>query len=77
MGMTIGLKAFSAAILGGIGSFNGAVLGGLVIGIAETLSVIILTPVWKDAVSFVILILVLLFRPQGILGEKIERVKKI
>jgi branched-chain amino acid transport system permease protein len=69
MGILVGLKAFVAAVLGGIGNIPGAMLGGLLIGITETLVVGYLSPTYKDAVAFAILILVLLFRPSGLLGS--------
>ena len=68
MGIIVGLKAFVAAVLGGIGNIPGAMLGGLLIGITETMVVGYLSPTYKDAVSFAILILILLFRPSGLLG---------
>lgn len=69
MGIIVGLKAFVAAVLGGIGNIPGAVLGGLLIGITETMVVGYLSPTYKDAVAFAILILILLFRPSGLLGS--------
>ncbi len=69
MGILVGLKAFVAAVLGGIGNIPGAVLGGLLIGITETMVVGYLDPTYKDAVAFAILILILLFRPSGLLGS--------
>jgi branched-chain amino acid transport system permease protein len=69
MGILVGLKAFVAAVLGGIGNIPGAVLGGLLIGITETMVVGYLSPTYKDAVAFGILILILLFRPSGLLGS--------
>lgn len=75
MGSMLGLKAFVAAVLGGIGSIPGALVGGFAIGIAETLVSAIGLSVWKDAVVFFILIIVLIFKPAGILGKnKIEKV---
>jgi branched-chain amino acid transport system permease protein len=79
MGIIPGLKAFIAAVLGGIGNIPGAALGGLIIGITETLvggysQVIGLPSGYKDGVAFVILILMLLFKPSGLLG-KTEREK--
>jgi branched-chain amino acid transport system permease protein len=69
MGIMPGLKAFVAAVLGGIGNIPGAVLGGLVMGIAEVMVVGYLSPTWRDAIAFVLLIAILLFRPAGILGR--------
>jgi branched-chain amino acid transport system permease protein len=75
MGFTPGVKAFAAAVLGGIGNIRGAMIGGLLLGEAEVL--ISSTPVigaqWNDVVSFVVLVLILLFRPTGILGERLGR----
>jgi branched-chain amino acid transport system permease protein len=71
MGIMPGLKAFVAAVLGGIGNIPGAVLGGLVMGIAEVLVVGYLSPTWRDAIAFVLLILILLVRPAGILGQNV------
>lgn len=70
MGFNLLLFLFSAAILGGIGSIYGAILGGMVIGIAADLSVMVISPAYKPAIAFGIMILVLLVRPSGILGEK-------
>ncbi|HKQ57722.1 MAG TPA: branched-chain amino acid ABC transporter permease [Candidatus Eisenbacteria bacterium] len=69
MGIMPGLKAFVAAVLGGIGNIPGAVLGGLVMGVAEVMVVGYLSPTWRDAIAFVLLILILLVRPQGLLGQ--------
>lgn len=79
MGVLPGIKAFVAAVLGGIGNIPGAALGGILIGVLETLVVgysseIGIPPGFRDAVAFVILILILLFRPSGLLG-KVEREK--
>ena len=68
MGIMPGLKAFVAAVLGGIGNIPGAVLGGLVMGIAEVMVVGYLSPTWRDAIAFVLLIVILLVRPSGLLG---------
>jgi branched-chain amino acid transport system permease protein len=69
MGILVGLKAFVAAVLGGIGNIPGAVLGGLLIGITETMVAGYLSSTYKDAVAFAILILILLFRPSGLMGS--------
>jgi branched-chain amino acid transport system permease protein len=69
MGIVYGLKAFVAAVLGGIGNVPGAVLGGLLIGTSEVMVVGYLSSTYRDAIAFGILILVLLLRPQGILGR--------
>jgi branched-chain amino acid transport system permease protein len=69
MGFGAGMKAFTAAVLGGIGNLPGAVLGGLTLGIAESLGTTLVSPVYKDAVAFAILILTLVVRPNGILGK--------
>ena len=69
MGIMPGLKAFVAAVLGGIGNIPGAVLGGLLMGIAEIMVVGYVSSTYRDAIAFVILILVLLFRPSGLLGK--------
>lgn len=69
MGIMLGTKAFVAAVLGGIGSIPGAVLGGLLVGAAEVLVSAVGLSVWKDAVVFVLLIIVLIVRPTGILGR--------
>jgi len=74
MGMMPGLKAFVAAVLGGIGSIPGAMLGGFILGIAETFTKGFISSQFSDAISFSILIIVLLFKPTGILGKK-ARVK--
>ncbi len=69
MGIFPGLKAFISAVLGGIGNIPGAALGGFIIGIVETFVTGYLSPTFRDAISFTILILILLFRPAGILGK--------
>ncbi len=68
MGFVPGLKAFTAAVLGGIGSIGGAVLGALIMGQAETMTSAYLSSTYRDGIAFLILILVLLWRPSGILG---------
>lgn len=69
MGMMIGLKAFVAAVLGGIGSITGAVLGGLIMGLSEEMVVAYLSSTYRDALAFGILIVILLVRPAGLLGR--------
>ena len=75
IGFMAGLKAFTAAVLGGIGSIPGAVLGGLVLGVTEAMTSGYFSSQYKDAVAFALLILILLFRPTGILGRpEVEKV---
>lgn len=76
MGFLAGLKAFTAAVLGGIGNINGAVVGGLVLGVAEVMATTYIPgqfggSAWKDVWAFALLILVLVFRPQGLLGARV------
>jgi branched-chain amino acid transport system permease protein len=74
-GFLVGLKAFTAAVLGGIGSIPGAMLGGLVLGVAEAFGADIFGDQYKDVVAFGLLVLVLLFRPTGLLGRpEVEKV---
>jgi branched-chain amino acid transport system permease protein len=68
MGFMVGIKAFIAAVLGGIGSIPGAVLGAFILGITESLATMI-SSAYKDVISFVILIIILTFLPAGILGK--------
>jgi branched-chain amino acid transport system permease protein len=75
MGVMPGLKAFIAAVLGGIGSIPGAALGGLLLGTVETFVGGSALSTWKDAIAFAILILILLLRPAGLLGR--HRVEKV
>jgi len=75
MGMLIGLKAFVAAVLGGIGNLPGAVLGGLLMGLSEEMVVAYLSSTYRDALAFGLLIFILLFKPSGLLGQiKVEKV---
>lgn len=76
MGFFAGLKAFAAAVLGGIGNINGAVVGGLVLGLVEVFATTYVpgqfgSSAWKDVWAFILLILVLVFRPQGLLGARV------
>lgn len=70
MGWSYGLKAFTAAILGGIGNIPGAMLGGFLLGVIEALAAGYIAIAWKDAIAFLVLILILIIRPTGILGER-------
>lgn len=70
MGSTMGMKAFSAAVLGGIGILHGSVVGGLIIGVIESIAVGYLGGTYRDAFAFVILIIILLIKPSGIFGKK-------
>ena len=74
-GFLLGVKAFTAAVLGGIGNLRGALLGGLVLGVTENFGAAFFGNAWKDVVAFVLLVLVLLFRPSGLLGESLGRSK--
>lgn len=69
MGVIPGLKAFVAAVLGGIGIIPGAMVGGLVLGVVETLVSALGFSLWRDAAAFIILILILIFKPSGIFGK--------
>ncbi|HEV2438780.1 MAG TPA: branched-chain amino acid ABC transporter permease [bacterium] len=71
MGFLIGLKAFTAAVLGGVGNIPGAVLGGFLLGILESLAAGYYSSRWKDVVAFAVLIIVLVVRPRGLLGERV------
>ncbi len=71
MGAVLGLKAFAVTIAGGFGDVRGAIAGGLALGVIETFGAAYVSVVYKDAFAFLLLILFLLFRPQGIFGEKV------
>jgi branched-chain amino acid transport system permease protein len=73
MGEGLGNKAFFAAIIGGFNNSRGALLGGLIVGVCENLAAAYISPAYKDAVALVIFMIVILFKPQGLLGRKEER----
>jgi len=70
-----GCKGFAAAVLGGFGSVPGAIVGGVTLGLAESLSAILISSKYRDAIAFLVLIVVLVFRPNGILGARQKKVK--
>ena len=74
-GFLLGIKAFSAAVLGGIGNLRGALLGGLILGVMEDYGQALFGTQWRDVVAFVLLVLVLLIRPTGILGESLGKAR--
>jgi len=74
-GFLLGIKAFSAAVLGGIGNLRGALLGGLLLGVMENYGQAVFGTQWRDVVAFVLLVLVLLIRPTGILGESLGKAR--
>ncbi len=73
MGESLGTKAFFAAIIGGFNNSRGALLGGLIVGVSENLAAAYISSAYKDAVALVIFMVVILFKPQGLLGLKVER----
>jgi len=73
MGESLGTKAFFAAIIGGFNNSRGALLGGLIVGVCENLAAAYISPAYKDAVALLIFMVVILFKPQGLLGRKEER----
>ncbi|WLQ12042.1 high-affinity branched-chain amino acid ABC transporter permease LivH [Hahella aquimaris] len=75
VGFIAGLKAFTAAVLGGIGSIPGAMLGGIILGVTESMTAAYFSTEYKDVVSFALLVLILLFKPTGILGKpEVEKI---
>ena len=75
VGFVLGIKAFTAAVLGGIGNLRGALLGGLTLGLIEEYGASIFGAEWKDVIAFSVLILVLMFRPTGLLGESLGKAR--
>jgi len=75
IGFILGIKAFTAAVLGGIGNIRGALIGGVGLGLVENWGAIFFGSQWKDVIAFVILVVVLLFRPTGILGESLQKAR--
>ncbi|MEQ0565162.1 branched-chain amino acid ABC transporter permease [Amycolatopsis sp. NEAU-NG30] len=74
-GFILGIKAFTAAVLGGIGNLRGALLGGLVLGVVENYGQSLFGGEWRDVVAFVLLVLILMVRPTGILGESLGKAR--
>ncbi len=72
MGYAAGIKAFTAAVLGGIGNIPGAMLGGILLGLLEALGAGYISSEYKDVFAFAILVIVLIFRPSGLLGERVS-----
>lgn len=73
MGESLGTKAFFAAVIGGFNNSRGALLGGLIVGVAQNLAAAYVSPAYKDAVALLVFMVVILFKPQGLLGRKEER----
>ena len=75
VGFLLGIKAFTAAVLGGIGNLRGALVGGLLLGLIEMYGSAMFGSEWQHVVAFVVLVLVLMFRPTGILGESLQQAR--
>lgn len=75
IGVILGIKAFTAAVMGGIGNLRGALLGGFILGLIENWGASLTGSEWKDVIAFSILVLILLFRPTGILGESLQQAR--
>jgi branched-chain amino acid transport system permease protein len=73
MGFNIGLKGFTAAVLGGIGNIPGAMLGGFLLGLTESFATGYISSTYKEVIAFALLIVILLVRPRGLLGAKIPQ----
>nr|WP_116025022.1 branched-chain amino acid ABC transporter permease [Thermomonospora umbrina] len=75
IGFILGIKAFTAAVLGGIGNLRGALLGGFALGLIENWGAIFFGSDWKDVIAFTVLVIILMFRPTGILGESLQQAR--
>jgi branched-chain amino acid transport system permease protein len=75
VGFLLGLKAFSAAVLGGIGNLRGALVGGLLLGLVEAYGSALFGTNWRDVIAFLVLVALLMFRPTGLLGESLGRAR--
>jgi branched-chain amino acid transport system permease protein len=75
VGFLLGLKAFAAAVLGGIGNLRGALVGGLLLGVVEAYGSALFGSNWRDVIAFVVLVVLLMFRPTGLLGESLGRAR--
>jgi branched-chain amino acid transport system permease protein len=75
IGFILGVKSFTAAVLGGIGNLKGALLGGFMLGLVENYGSALFGGQWKDVIAFVVLLVVLMVRPTGILGESLGRAR--
>jgi len=75
IGFILGVKSFTAAVLGGIGNLKGALLGGLLLGLVENYGSAIFGGQWKDVIAFAVLLIVLMFRPTGLLGESLGKAR--
>jgi branched-chain amino acid transport system permease protein len=70
LGESLVIKGFAVLILGGLGSIPGAILGGLILGVSESLAAGYISSSYKDVIAFAVMIIVLLFRPEGLMGKK-------
>ena len=75
VGFFLGISAFTAAVLGGIGNIRGALVGGFALGLLEVYGSVVLGTAWKHVIAFTILVLVLLLKPTGLLGESIQQAR--
>ena len=75
VGFLLGVRSFTAAVLGGIGNITGALIGGLMLGVVESWGAGLFGGAWRDVIAFSVLVIVLMFRPTGLLGEKLGRAR--